>query len=277
MSDYKDNNLVVQSNKFVRNSYNNLKAVEIKIFDLFVSCIDTSKPKDTIEITKKEFFKALNVEPNYTRFKEITDELMSEIWHYTDETKIGTYHFVESVIWMKDDDKIKCRFSKDILPMLVELKTNFLCYSYADLNCLTSRYSMLLYKYVLSYIRQYKTLEFYVEMEELRKVLNLQNKILEFRDFNKKVLLKFKNDVNNSKTLPYLVDYEKITSGRKVKAIVFKVRPRTTNEEIYFADIKNPLIYEEMHNNLLKQGKNIEDIRNRQADMIINERKGENK
>lgn len=277
MSDYKNYNLVVQSNEFVRHSYNSLKAVEIKMFDLFVSCIDTSKPKDTIEITKQEFFKALDVEPDYTRFRELCDELMSEVWHYTDDKKIETNHFVEKITWLKDDDKIICRFSKDILPMLICLKNNFLAYSFADLSCLTSRYSMLLYKFVLSYVRQYQTRDFKVDMSELRKVLNLEKKYLEFRDFNKKVLLRFKEEINNSGTLPYLIDYEKLTRGKKVIAIRFKIRPRTSNKEMYFADVRNPVIYEEMDNKLLKSSKDINDIRNRQADMIINKRKGENK
>lgn len=258
MSDYKYNNLVVQSNQFVRGSYNNLKAIEIKIFDLFVSCIDTTKPKDTVEITKKEFFKALNVEQSYTRFKEITDELMCEIWHYKDEKRRTTYHFVESITWMENDDRIICRFSNDILPMLVELKSNFLEYSFSDLNCLTSRYSMLLYKYVLSYIRQYKVDTFEVEMTELRKVLNLNNKYTEFRDFNKRVLIKFKDEVNLSGALPYLVDYEKIHYGKKVKAIRFMVRPRTTNSEYHFLGVEKQERYKSRRNDLLKEGKEVE-------------------
>lgn len=258
MSDYKDNNLVVQSNEFVRHSYNSLKAVEIKVFDLFVSCIDTSKPKDTIEITKKEFFKALNVEPDWTRFKEITDGLMCEIWHYKDEKRRTTYHFVESITWVENEDKIICRFSNDILPMLVELKNNFLEYSFADLRYLTSRYSILLYKYVLSYIRQYKATTFRIEMEELRKVLNLKNKYPQFRDFNKNVLIKFKEEVNLSGTLPYLVDYEKIHYGKKVIAIEFKVRPRTTNSEYHYLGVEKPERLESRRNDLLKEGKEVE-------------------
>ena len=258
MSDYKYNNLVVQSNQFVRGSYNNLKAVDIKVFDLFVSCIDTTNPKNTIEITKKEFFKALNVEPDYTRFREITNELMSEIWHYKDEKRRTTYHFVESITWIEEDDRITCRFSDDILPMLVDLKSNFLTYSFADLNCLTSRYSMLLYKYVLSYIRQYKVCSFRVEMTELRKVLNLNKTYPDFRNFNRRVLEKFKEEVNLSGSLPYLADYEKIHRGKKVVAIEFKVRPRTTNSEYHFLGVEKPERLESRRNDLLKEGKEVE-------------------
>lgn len=273
MSDYKDNALVVQSNKFVRGSFNEFTANEIKCFDLFVSCIDVMNPKDTIEISKQEFFKALGIEPDYKRFKEITEGIMKKIWHYIDDEKRESNRFVNKVVWYNKEDRIKCEFSKDIMPMLIDLKTNFLQYSFHDLNCLHSKYSMILYKYVLSYIRQYKTLSFYVNLNDMRKVLNLTTKYKEFRDFNKKVLIKFVSEINNSKALQYLVAYDKCYEGKKVVGIIFKVRPRTANSETNFNDVKNPIMYEEMCSKMLKDGTNILEIRNRQADVIIN--KGE--
>lgn len=273
MSDYKDNAMVVQSNKFVRGSYNTFTANEIKCFDLFVSCIDVMNPKNTVEISKQEFFKALRIEPDYRRFKEITEGIMTKVWYYIDDEKRITNNFVQKVIWFNKEDRIFCKFSDDIMPMLVDLKTNFLQYSFHDLNCFHSKYSMILYKYVLSYIRQYRILSFYVDLDELRKVLNLTNKYKEFRDFNKKVLIKFVSEINNSMALQYLVDYEKCTKGKKVIGVRFKVRPRTANSETNFNDVKNPIMYEEMCSKMLKDGANILEIRNRQADAIIN--KGE--
>lgn len=272
MSDYKNNALVVQSNKFVRETSHNLKASEIKMFDVFVSCIDTMHPKNTISITKSELMKALGDNDQYRFTRETLKSLMQKVWVEYDNKSATLRHFIEKAKWFYEKDTIDVTFAEDILPMLVDLKSNFLQYSVADLNCLKSRYSMLLYKYVLSYIRQYKTLEFIVDLDELRSFLNLKKKYLDWRDFNKFVLKVYEEEINQSKTLPYLVRYEKLTSGKKVKAIKFQIRARTTNKEELFYDIQQPIRLEEMTAILLKNKEaDMNEIKNRQADQIIEE------
>lgn len=272
MSDYKDSALVVQSNQFVRETSHNLKAAEIKMFDVFVSCIDTLHPKAQIEITKSELLKAMgDTGTNYTTTRATLNSIFHKGFLMVDERRTKAYHFIDSFEWFHDEDIVKIEFHKDILPMLVDLKSNFLQYSVQDLNCLKSRYSMLLYKYVLSYIRQYRTLDFTVSINELRSFLNLEQKYTEFDNFRRKVLDVFEEEVNKSRALPYLVRYEKLLSGKKVRAIRFQVRARTTNKEELFFDVQKPIMSEEMTSILLKDGADLEEIRNRQADQIIEE------
>lgn len=274
MSDFKSNNLVVQSNKFVRQSYNNLKANEIKMFDIFVSCIDTMHPKTKIEITKSELLKAMGDSgTNYATTRDTLDSIFHKGFLMVDEQKTKAYHFIDSFEWYHNDDLIKVEFHKDIIPMLIELKTCFLQYSFSDLDCLKSRYSMLLYKYILSYIRQYNTLELTIPMEELRTFLNLKNKYKEFKAFRRNILDVFEKEVNESKALPYLVRYEK-KGGKKVSAIRFLVRARTSNNETNFLDIQNPIMSEELTNNLIKGGTPLEEIRDRQFKKIWEEQNG---
>ena len=271
MSDYKDNALVVQSNHFVRETSHNLKAAEIKMFDVFVSCIDTLHPKKTIEIKKSELMKALGDDDQYRFTRETLKSLMEKVWVDSDDRSATLRHFLEKAQWFYQEDSVIVTFSEDILPMLVDLKKNFLQYSVADLNCLQSRYSMLLYKYCLSYIRQFKTADFIVSMDELRSFLNLKKKYTRFDNFDQRVLQVFEKEVNESKFLPYLVRYEKQIRNRKVDSIRFMIRPRTTNHETSFMNIENQLMYEERYNELIKGDTSLEDIRNRQADQILEE------
>lgn len=272
MSDYKWNNQVVQANQFVRQSYNNLKATEIKILDTLVSCIDTMHPKTKVEITKTELAKAIgmNSDPNYVYVAQSLKALLSETWAFTTDEYTELRHFLERVKWWHDDDKVEVEFHKDLIPMLIDLKTNFLTYNIGELNCLKSRYSMLLYKYILSYIRQYNTLELTITIEELRKFLNLKKKYLDFRNFDRRILQVFEKEVNESRSLPYLIRYEK-KGGKKVNAIRFLVRARTSNNETSFMDIQNPIMTEELTNNLIKGNTPLAEIRNRQADQILEE------
>ena len=270
MSDYKSSNLVVQSNQFVRGSYSTLKANEIKMFDVFVSCIDTLKPKTKIEITKSELLKAMGDNgENYTTTRDTLNSIFHKGFYLVNDESTKVYHFIDSFEWFHNQDIIKVEFHKDILPMLVDLKTNFLTYSVLDLKELKSKYSMVLYKYILSYIRQYKTKEIPVEISEIRKVLNLKNKYKEFKYFKKYVLDVFVKEVNSSNCLPYLVQYAKKVRNRKVETIVFLVRERTSNSEHYFSDVKNGLIAEQEENKLLKLGKSEEEIKQHQADSLL--------
>lgn len=272
MSDYKENALTVQSNKFVRETSNNLRANEIKIFDIFVSCIDTMNPKTEISITKTELVKALNIgDENYTYTRQTLERLFKKTWREINEKETIYHHFINTMIWKHEEDEINIIFDKDILPMLLELKKNFLQYSVSDLNALKSRYSMLMYKYILSYIRQYKTLELTLNIDEIKEFLNIKDKYIRFDLFDRKILKVIEREINESKTLPYLIRYDKLTKGRKINRIRFQIRPRTNNNEIYFADIQNPIMYEELCNELIKGDTPTNEIRNRQADEILNE------
>lgn len=274
MSDYKWNNKVVQANQFVRQSYNTLKGLEIKVFDNLVSCIDTMHPKTTIKLTKSELAKAIGMQSdnNYTYVKQSLKALLNETWSFTTSEYQEYRHFLERVRWYYNEDMVEVEFHKDILPMLVDLKTNFLVFSPFDLNYLKSRYTMILYKYILSYIKQYKTTDFEVPYEELKKVLNVSKKYKLYSDFKKRVLDPFVSEVNNSKCLPYLVMYSNVIGNRKVVAIRFVVRARTDNEETLFSDIHNPILLEEYTNKLINGNTPIEEIKNRQADAFIKER-----
>lgn len=270
MSDYKENSLVAQSNQFVRQTSNNLKANEIKMFDVFVSCIDTMNPKPEISLKKTELLKAMGDLEDYRYTRETLESLFKKTWREINETETIYHHFINRMIWKHEEDEIKIRFDFDIMPMLVNLKKNFLQYSVSDLNSLKSRYSMLMYKYLLSYIRQYKKSEITLKIEKIKDFLNIKNKYADFRNFEKKVLKPIETEINESKTLPFLIRYEKIKKGKKIDSIRFLVRARTTNKETNFLNIENQLIYEERWNELVKGNTPIEEIRNHQADTIIN-------
>ena len=87
---------------------------------------------------------------------------------------------------------------------------------------------------------------------------------------NRKVLKVIETEINESKTLPFLIRYDKILKGKKIDKILFTIRPRTSNHEIYFGDVQNPIMYEELMNELIKGDTSLEEIRNRQADTILN-------
>lgn len=269
-TDYKENALVVQSNSFIRQTANNLKANEIKMFDIFVSCIDTQKPKTKVTIRKSELLKAMgDTGTHYTTQAETLKSLFNKSWYYTTENEIVYRHYLNGFNWAINEDYLTVEFHKEVLPMLIDLKKNFLQYSVSDLNQLKSRYSMLMYKYILSYVRQYKTTDFTVSLQEMREFLNIKKKYPQFKEFDRNILVRVCNEINNSKTLPFLMRIEKQTIGRKVTNIRFVVRPRTTNTETDFFKVENELIYKERYNDLIKAGIPIEEIKNDQADMIL--------
>lgn len=277
MSDFKSSNLVVQSNQFVRGSFNTLKANEIKMFDIFVSCINTSKPKTKIELTKSELLRAMGDNgEHYTNTRETIDSIFHKGFCLVNDQSTKVYHFIDSFEWFHNEDIVKVEFHKDVLPMLVELKSNFLAFSVSDLKEIKSRYSLILYKYIYSYVRQYKVKTLTMSMVELRQVLNIKNKYKDFRDFKKKILDVFIKEINSSNCLPYLIQYVKNIRNKKVESITFLVRERTSNGEHHYADVINPMLSEQEENKLLKLGKSKEEINQHQADYIQSKTTEEN-
>ena len=90
-----------------------------------------------------------------------------------------------------------------------------------------------------------------------------------FKEFNRNVLKTIEYEINNSNSLPYLMKYEPIKRGKKVDSIRFVIRPRTSNKETDFLTIDNQLIYEKQYNNLIKGNLTEFEIKNNQADMIL--------
>jgi plasmid replication initiation protein len=243
MSDFKETNKVVQSNDLVQLARWNLSTNSLKIFKTLVSCIDTNHPSNTVALTKNELYSMLDQseDTNYTYLRKQIKELQRQIIDIYFDDKIVSVSLMPKVVYERNVDIIKCTFSDDLMPYLVNLKERFLQYDVTDIKGFNSKYGLIMYEYLLSRERQErdKRHTYMISVDDLRRLTDTQNKFKLFKDFRTRVIETAVKDINQS-GVGFLCDYETDGGrGRKVHNITFKLRVRTSATEKKFGDIHN--------------------------------------
>lgn len=90
---------------------------------------------------------------------------------------------------------------------------------------MTSRYSILLYKYIK--MNSFKGNSVIVSVDEYRRYTDTLKRYKVFSDWEKRVLNDAMNDLNQSRA-DIVMTYDKIRSGKKISAISLKWRDRTS-------------------------------------------------
>ena len=239
MSDFKMTNKVVQSNKLIQQTNWSLNQTSLKLLKIAISCINTNKTKNKVTIKKNELMKFINTNDshNYTYLRAQLKKLGTFIQVKNDDKSIKDIILVSSIEWEKEKDNIIIEFHKDLMPYLIHLNLNFLQYEVGNLKAFNSKYALIIYEYLLSSIRRepFKN-EFYISIDSLRNLTATSNKYNDFRNFEKKVLLIAKKEINNNQ-LEIIIDYKKIKEVRAITSILFKVRYRNSYHEKEYEEV----------------------------------------
>ncbi|MFK4935517.1 RepB family plasmid replication initiator protein [Lactococcus garvieae] len=239
-----ENRKVVEHNDLI-SSVAKMDKIPLKIFELAVSCIDTENPpKDnTIYLSKSELFSFFDVSDNgkHTRFKEAIEKMQKQAFFEIKEisdTKKG--YKMKSIVpipyveWNSYNDKVILQFQSQIMPYLIDLKSNFTQYALSDIMELNSKYSIIIYKWLCMYYNQYEhynakggrrsvQLEDYrnpsITIKDLRVLTDTVTDYKKFYDFEKRVLKTATLEINNH--THFNVVYEKIKKGRMIDSIQF--------------------------------------------------------
>ena len=230
-------NKSVQSNDLIRSVWS-MDAVSLKIFEMVVSCLDsyplTKESNNLVHISKSAIYSMFSASDSnrHFRFKNHLKALQKQIVSVVDyeSKKITQIVPFPTVQWGIDDsdDLVMFEINKRILPYLLELKRNYTSYEIQNIRGLTSKYAILLYKFVK--MNAFKGGSFTVTIEDYRKYSNTIKDYARFADFEKRVLYDAKNEINASYG-DILVSYEKVRPSRKITHIRFFWRERMPLEE----------------------------------------------
>ena len=153
---FKIENNSVQSNDLIRSVWS-LDSVALKIFEMAVSCIDTvtsSTSDNVVYLSKKALFNMFSAsdEDRYRRFQQHLKNLQKQVVTVRDyeNDKIIQIVPIPTITYgvKDDDDLIKFEFNKHIMPYLVELRRNYTSYQIQNIRNMSSRYSILMYKFI---------------------------------------------------------------------------------------------------------------------------------
>lgn len=225
MNEFKLTNKVVQSNDLIA-SLNKLDRTTFKLFEMAVSCIDTSNPKQEVELSKKDIFLFFNMknENKYTRMEAIMKRLSQQgiVLDLANDEKI-LINVTSTLRWgVKDNnDAVIIKFNDSIMPFLVDLKSNFTQYQITEIKSLKSKYSLIMFKWLLMKFNQHQYNPI-IDMDELRELTNTVDEYSDFRHFDRRVLQKATSEITEHTGL--VITYEKISKiGRKVTSIKFNI------------------------------------------------------
>ncbi|ALI34169.1 RepB family plasmid replication initiator protein [Weissella cibaria] len=243
---------VVEHNSLIT-SIAKMDKTPLKMFELAVSLIDTDNPpKDqTVYLSKKEMFAFFKVDDNdkHSRFKEAIEKMQKQAFFQIKKEQDKGSKFVSIVPipyveWTDYHDEVLIRFSPEIMPYLINLKTNFTQHALSEISELNSKYAVVLYRWLsMNYnqyehysvkggrreeqINEYRNPE--IGMKELREMTDTVTEYKRFTHFETRVLKEPLEEITNHTS--FNVMYEKVKKGRSIDSIVFHITKKPVADD----------------------------------------------
>ena len=270
---------VVEHNSLIT-SIAKMDKTPLKMFELAVSLIDTANPpKDqTVYLSKRELFAFFKVDDNdkHSRFKEAIEKMQKQAFFQIKKEQDKGYKFVSIVPipyveWTDYHDEVLIRFSPEIMPYLINLKTNFTQHALSEISELNSKYAVILYRWLSMNYNQYEhysvkggrreeQIERYrnpeISIGDLREMTDTISEYKDFRNFEKRILKNSVQEITNHTT--FNVTYEKVKKGRSINSIIFHInKKQVADDSSYKLDdpvyIDDKIRQEESENELVLQ------------------------
>lgn len=158
------------------------------------------------------------------------------------------------VKWADYHDEVTIRFSPEIMPYLINLKTNFTQHALSEISELNSKYAIILYRWLSMNYNQYEhysvkggrreeQVESYcnpiITIRELRDTTDTVSEYKKFTDFERRVLKDPIKEITNHTS--FNVTYEKVKKGRSIESIVFHISKNQVADDISYK-LDNPVV-----------------------------------
>lgn len=209
-----------------------------------------------------DYCRTCNIENNGRQYEDvkITLKTLSDksIWIKQEDDTEVLVRWLAKAKTNKRSGKVKIILDEDMAPYLFDLKSKFLSYGLKNILNMKSQYSIRIYELAKSYydmkigqtdrrsklekLKSPKTIEWVIELEELKKLL-MVNEIKSYSrypSFRQKVLEPALKEINELTDLS--VQIEPITKGRKVIKVKLIVAAKTRTNRLA-AEMKNEELF----------------------------------
>jgi len=222
---------VVTANNFLKAS--GLEDITLKarklLYLAIAQCRKTDKQFYEYSISVTEFATLMNIDESnvYKEADSLTDELMQGFMKFTEP---GKKRFLKFVIFEKceyDEGKINFKLSREMSPLLWNLKKDFTQPLLNDFIRMRSNYSMEIWHVMQREMRSKKTsvtdiVEFELSLEELRFITGTTDKFKQIGQFKSKVLDKALREIKDN--CGVVIDYTNLKTGRTITGFRFFAR-----------------------------------------------------
>lgn len=226
-------NDIIQKSKFklMRNSGESLTLQEQKIMLYVISRI---KPEDE-ELEEQvfdiaEFCRICGIQAtgkNYTNLKDAILKLRKRVMWLSCQDYDTTVSWIDKAYIYPKSGKIKIRLDDDLKPYLLLLRQNYTIYPLHSIIKMKTKYGIMLYELLKSYLYLGKYIEF--PIEELKESLDCGT-YANFANFRKRVIEPAVNDINTYSELKVDLEYKK--DGRSFSSIIFHVVDLSKSNDI---------------------------------------------
>ena len=228
--------IVTQSNSLVEAAHT-LTLNEKRLLALAISQLDSRKPhkaKGEVTIFADEFAGVFGVELKHTYgvIKEGAKDLYDRsIRKFVHEGKITKHQrWLESVEYNAGMGSVTMQFTQGVMPLLTLLHREFTSYRIKQIGGLSTFYAIRFYELMCQFR---KTRERTISVENLRDVLDLQDKYPKMADLRRYIIDPSVNDINENTDLT--ITYTTKTKGRTITALVFDIEVTAGAEQLEMA------------------------------------------
>lgn len=218
------NYYVAKSNQLITRSRYSLTTQQHKLLLYLISRIkpeDTGAEEYTLAVKDIIAVCGYNPESGYY-YKSIKDDIQAianvSSWIETAPGKEELFRWIDTAKRDTKKAEFNIKFHSTVIPYLFGLRRNYTLANLLSMLCLSQKYSIRLYEYLLA--MQYRgTLE--VPLDELRKRIDAE-KYVRWIHFRQKVLEPAMEDISDHTQLR--VEYAPKKTGQKITHIVFRYR-----------------------------------------------------
>ncbi len=230
---------VIKTNALVQKTRYSLTIAEQKTLCYIISLLKPQKefedPKLVYEFNIIDYCKVVGIQvsgKNYNDIKKNLKSLSDKSFWITEWDEKGQsieklLRWINEVTVKPNSGRVTIEISKNMIPYLYNLYNNFVSYHLYWILALSSTYSIRFYELLSSYLFIGKK-EF--KIDEVRKIMDCQNKHKGFKELKKKVIEPSIQQINEFTNLT--VEYITIKSGRIITSIVFKIKEKKTIDSL---------------------------------------------
>lgn len=235
---------VCKANKVIEASYK-LTLNEQRLILACIGQVNSMKEltsADRFELTAQEFAKLFKVseENAYQALKEVSEQLF-ERYVIIDNPdpeeptlKYTKTRWISSIDYIPEKGKVAVYFAQRMLPYLSLLQGQFTKYKLEHIGKMTCVYAIRLYELLV----QWQTVgKREIALEELKELLQLEDKYDRMNNFKARVLEPAISDINTHSN--FNVSWKQRKSGRNVTHLIFTFAEKESTQEVI---VKEPKI-----------------------------------
>ncbi|MBF8984723.1 replication initiation protein [Lutibacter sp. B2] len=235
-----ENNLVVKHNKLIELK-GKMTALEQKFLATVISKLkteDTDFKEYTIYISEIEQYLLSKHKDVYGQLKKTVSSLRDRKIEIEKITAKGKKSFLitgwlSSARYEDGEGYVTVYIDPYLKPYLLELQGQFTKYELRQILELKSTHTIRIYEL----LKQYQTIKKRVFLvDNLKTLLGLENEYSRFSNFEKRVLVVAKQEINTTTDL--FITYRKIKVGKKIGKIEFEIERRHSEKDLEYADAK---------------------------------------